>query len=115
MNRDEFYEQAMLPHTPDALSIQLESTSQDIDRTFSAEGFDDIANQFHDFVMARTFARYQHTGQGPKRLRVDITVRWDEWEDTDDIEYPWYMAVDSLGEALTRIDGQTRISRMPRN
>lgn len=109
MNRNEFYQKAMTSKFGDAMVFQLNNTNSDPEITFSREAVDAVIEQLKDFVWARVFARYKHTNQGPKQLRLELKVDWfNEPEQLLEKGEPWYNLVD-FADGLSRIDGKTRL------
>jgi len=111
MKRDEFYELAMKPEWPDTMAFQLErpGDTEDDERTFSEEGIDGIARQVRDFMLARTYAQYVKTGKGPKRVRIEVNLKWDILPEGDDHQdLPWFHLHDENHEFL-RVNGLNRL------
>jgi len=111
MERSEFYELVMQPSFSDEMAFQLEreGDAEDDERTFSVEGIDGIARQVRDFMLARTYAQYAKTGKGPKRVRIEVNLKWETLPESDDHQYlPWFHLYDENHEFL-KVDGLNRL------
>lgn len=104
MERDEFYEMAMNPNTPDEMAFQIDRVLDD-DMTFSQEAIDTTAEQFRTWLMARVVAHMTKTGKPPKHMRATAVLDWwpgDPFEDAG----PFYRI--EKDEGITPIDGKRR-------
>lgn len=112
MKAEEFYQMAMHPDFADEMTFQITADTDDPEKTFSREAFDETTDQIHDFLVARTFGRYKRTGRGPKKLQAHVVLKWVATDD-DRLEargIPWYNLRD-MAEGLTQVDGQNRLAR----
>ena len=109
MDAETFFQKAAETDYPNVMVFQLRSENPDKERTFSANGFNAITDNIHDFIVARTFGRWKLTKRGPKQLRIEVKLTWyNEPQELLEVGWPWY-ALDDVAEGLAEIDGQTRI------
>jgi hypothetical protein len=111
---DEFYQLAKEPDFPDEMVFQLRlDDAAPEGNTFSSDGFNNISDQIHDFLIARTFARFKSTGVGPRELQAHVKLAWksDTQFDLESIgRIPWY-DLNDVAQGLSIIDGEHRVQR----
>ena len=111
MNRNQFYEQAMTPLMPDEMAFVIRPSEDNLTdgRAFSAEAYEQVGYQMHDFLMARTVAFMAREGRPPRGLRAEMRLVWDEADSDDDLQAqemnPWFALTD---HGVTPIDGEHR-------
>lgn len=111
MTREAFFEVVTQPGVPDEMNFVLRKAHGD-SGTFSAEGFEAVGYQMHDFVVARTLGHWRETGRAPTGVTVQMRLVWDAPTDEQlkaESEVPWY-SLDDVGAALTSPDGEHRLS-----
>ena len=109
----EFYEMAMDPRFPNMMDFELTAPSMEDERTFSIEGLNEVANQMRHFTLARLVAYGDGTGKLAKRLRVRVSVRYDDGtelvEELHEGELPFYTGIDDGSDRMLEVDGLRRI------
>lgn len=112
MPPEDFYDYMMKVDAPDNMMFQITSARKDDEITFSMQSVEAIAEQFRNFLLARTLAQYHLTGIGPKRLQAHVQLRWTA-QDEDDLQQgdPWYEVRDRH-EGLTRVDADNMFPRL---
>lgn len=104
MARDEFYEAAMRPDTPDEMAFQIDRVLDD-EMSFSQEAVDTTAEQFRTWLMARVVAHTTRTGKPPKHVRATAVLAWDPGDPFEDAGM--YYRIDN-DEGMTPLDGTRR-------
>jgi len=98
LSAPEFYEQVMQPGFPNEMVLSLYNENPDNPNSFSEEGFNDVTDKIHDFIVARTLGHWYETGEPPKRVGISITLVWgDEVEGKDELAdgyRPYYFGQD---------------------
>lgn len=114
MNADEFFELVQTPGFGNEMVFQLDTNTTEPRLTFSREGIETTLDNVHNFVCASILRRYKETGEGPKKLSIQVSLKWDaESEDRlEALPLPWWAAKDG-GEAMKVYDGMRRIPRRP--
>lgn len=107
VDRRTFYEHAMQKDFPDSMDFELKTT--DPESTFSMEGFESIAQQIKNFLMARTYA---HDMANHMRIRVDLAFNesgvWTKRVvDLGVTGIPWFEIAADPG--MDTIDGAARL------
>jgi hypothetical protein len=105
MEREAFLEQMMRPEAGDEMAFRVEREDPSEGFTFSQEAVDATAENMKLFVMARTFARWQATGQAPQSMTVTLNVKWDDDSDLG-LGGPWWELQD---HQTTPLDGAHRV------
>lgn len=101
----------MRPDFQDEIVLQLTSANPDPEVTFSFDGVGTIADQFHDFVLARINGVWKRTRKAPKNLAISIKLAFSDKPLAEDLlemsGKPWSSWKDS-GDGLRVIDSSLR-------
>lgn len=114
MDADEFFELVQTPGFGNEMVFQLNTDTPDPNRTFSREGIEATLDNVQNFVCASILRRFKETGEGPKRLSIQVSLKWSTESEArlEALSLPWWAAKDG-GEAMRVYDGMRRIPRRP--